>query len=199
MTTTMATNSLRVSRIINATPDALFTAWTDPAQLRKWWRMDGEGWSTSETSLDLRVGGKYRFGMVAPDTSTSPSGTARVASTRLAFTWSGKIRQARRATIVTTNLGRRTAPRSFTHEGFDDGRRPPATAGLDAAAEVARRSERNVRLVTERGAGSRALVRRLPRPINRCTIAVTCRSVVSRTGRSAMTALAAMVVQCRRG
>ncbi len=38
-------HALRVSRRIRATPERLFRLWTDPAQLRHWWRMDGPGWS----------------------------------------------------------------------------------------------------------------------------------------------------------
>jgi uncharacterized protein YndB with AHSA1/START domain len=133
MTTTTTANSLRVSRIIKATPDALFAAWTEPAQLRKWWRMDGEGWSTSETSLDLRVGGKYRLGMVAPDGKSHIAiGEYREVRrpTRLAFTWEWEDPTKRvGATIVTIefkDVGKGATEVILIHEGFDDGKK---TAG----------------------------------------------------------------------
>jgi len=127
MTTTMTANSLRVSRIIQATPDALFAAWTEPAQLRKWWRMDGEGWSTSETTLDLRVGGKYRLGMLGPDgTSHIAIGEYREVRrpTRLVFTWEWEDpTQSVGATIVTIDfkdVGNGATEVVLTHEGFGD-------------------------------------------------------------------------------
>ena len=133
MTTTMATNSLRVSRIIQATPDALFRAWTEPAQLRKWWRMEGEGWKTAETTLDVRVGGKYRLGMTAPDGQSHVAiGEYREVRRpeRLVFTWEWEDPTKRvGATIVTVefkDLGNGATEVVLTHEGFDDGKK---TAG----------------------------------------------------------------------
>jgi uncharacterized protein YndB with AHSA1/START domain len=127
MTSTMTANSLRVSRIIKATPDALFRAWTEPAQLRKWWRMDGEGWSTGETTLDLRVGGKYRLGMTGPD------GQAHIAigeyrevrrPDRLVFTWDWDKPTGRLGETVVTiefkDVGNGATEVVLTHEGFGD-------------------------------------------------------------------------------
>ena len=84
------TQSLRVARIIQANAETLFRAWTDPAELKNWWRMAGEGWAFGEASIDLRVGGAYRLGM------TDPAGKPHVAlgvyreinrPVRLVFTW----------------------------------------------------------------------------------------------------------------
>jgi uncharacterized protein YndB with AHSA1/START domain len=127
MTQTIATNSLRVSRVIHATPDALFAAWTEPAHLRKWWRMDGEGWSTSETSLDLRVGGKYRLGMIGPDGKPHIAiGEYREVRrpSRLVFTWEWENPASRVGeTIVTIefkDVGEGATEVVLTHEGFAD-------------------------------------------------------------------------------
>lgn len=82
--------SLRVSKIIRATPERLFRAWTDPKQLAQWWHLQGEGWSFLDATVDLREGGGYRLGM------TDPDGKAHVAvgeyhevlrPTRLVFSW----------------------------------------------------------------------------------------------------------------
>lgn len=83
-------HALRVSRRIRATPERLFRAWTDPAQLRHWWRMDGAGWTFAGAEVDLRVGGAYRLGMTDPDGRTHVAvGVYRevVPPVRLAFTW----------------------------------------------------------------------------------------------------------------
>lgn len=87
---TAATHSLRVSRIIRAAPDTLFRAWTDPNELMHWWRQEGEGWSFAGASIDLRVGGRYRLGMIGPDGEKHVAvGVYREIKrpTRLVFTW----------------------------------------------------------------------------------------------------------------
>jgi len=60
-------NSVRVSRVIRASADRLFDAWTDPQKLMHWWRQTDEGWSFGAASVDLRVGGRYRLAMRGPD------------------------------------------------------------------------------------------------------------------------------------
>jgi uncharacterized protein YndB with AHSA1/START domain len=61
-----ATHSLRLARTIDADQDTLFRAWTDPQQLKHWWKMAGPGWSFGEAQIDLRAGGSYRLGMIDP-------------------------------------------------------------------------------------------------------------------------------------
>jgi uncharacterized protein YndB with AHSA1/START domain len=56
---------LVVRRIIRATPERLFAAWTEPEQLRKWW--GPEGVVCVDPEVDLRVGGRYRIGNQFPD------------------------------------------------------------------------------------------------------------------------------------
>ena len=85
-----APSSLRVSRIIAADADTLFQAWTDPRVLMDWWRQEGDGWAFAEASIDLRVGGRYRLAMTAPDGRTHAAiGVYREIQRpmRLVFTW----------------------------------------------------------------------------------------------------------------
>ena len=56
-----STEKIRVTRIIRATKERVFRAWTDPSQLKSWWSL-GEGWNTLSAEVDLRVGGKISFG-----------------------------------------------------------------------------------------------------------------------------------------
>jgi uncharacterized protein YndB with AHSA1/START domain len=57
--------TLVVRKTIRATPERLFDAWTQPAQLRKWW---GPGdVECTEAQIDLRVGGHYRIANRFPD------------------------------------------------------------------------------------------------------------------------------------
>ncbi len=125
MTTTI--NALRVSQVIRADREKLFRAWTDPAELVHWWRMDEDGWSFAGASLDLRVGGRYRLGM------TSPEGKTHVAvgeyreidrPQRLSFTWDwDDPASALGETLVTVEFNDAGAGATevvLTHERFAD-------------------------------------------------------------------------------
>lgn len=58
---------LVVRRVIRASRERIFAAWTEPAQLQRWW---GPGPVTCpDAEVDLRVGGRYRLGNRMPDGS----------------------------------------------------------------------------------------------------------------------------------
>jgi len=58
------TKQIVVRRMINASPERVFDAFTDPEQLRKWWWPNG--FTCPAAEVDLRVGGKYRLAMEWP-------------------------------------------------------------------------------------------------------------------------------------
>jgi uncharacterized protein YndB with AHSA1/START domain len=62
---TNPTTVLEMSRAIRASREKVFTAWTNPAQLQKWFAVS-EGYTTPIAEVDLKVGGRYRLGMKAP-------------------------------------------------------------------------------------------------------------------------------------
>jgi uncharacterized protein YndB with AHSA1/START domain len=53
------------SRIVNATRDIVFTAWTDPLHLKNWW--GPAGFTNTFNEFDLRPGGRWDFIMHGPD------------------------------------------------------------------------------------------------------------------------------------
>lgn len=63
--TTKTETSLRVSRLINASPETLFRAWTDPDQLKQW--HCPEGITLADAQVELSVGGRYRLRMEDPE------------------------------------------------------------------------------------------------------------------------------------
>ena len=79
---------LTVSRVIAATPEKLFDAFTKPDILLKWW--GPEGASVGDHELDIRVGGRWRTAL-----ENSMGGTfvcsgvykAIERPRRIAFTW----------------------------------------------------------------------------------------------------------------
>lgn len=55
---------ITISRIFNASPEALWKAWTEPETIMKWW--GPEGFTAPSVKVDLKVGGKYIFAMHGP-------------------------------------------------------------------------------------------------------------------------------------
>jgi uncharacterized protein YndB with AHSA1/START domain len=53
---------LRIERVLDAPPERIFAAWTDPVVLRRWWASQPD-WSAADASTDVRVGGHYRLSM----------------------------------------------------------------------------------------------------------------------------------------
>lgn len=52
-------------RVVDAPRDVVFSAWTDPDQIQKWFGPEGMTIETIE--MDLRPGGAWRFDMIASD------------------------------------------------------------------------------------------------------------------------------------
>jgi uncharacterized protein YndB with AHSA1/START domain len=59
---------LKVSRLIKAEQDRVFSAWTDPAMILQWWGAGGVRCTAAE--MNLIVGGTYRIANQAPDGKT---------------------------------------------------------------------------------------------------------------------------------
>lgn len=57
--------SLTLVRTLQAPPQEVFKAWTDPALLNRWMSTPGAG--TASLEVDARVGGRYRMEMKTPD------------------------------------------------------------------------------------------------------------------------------------
>lgn len=56
-------NLLEFTRVFGAPREEVFCAFVEPDAVRAWW--GPKGWVTPEVAMDLRVGGRYRFGMRA--------------------------------------------------------------------------------------------------------------------------------------
>ena len=59
------TRQLLIERTLDAPPDRVFDAFTDPDQLKQWWWPNG--FSCPAAEVDLRVGGRYRLAVEWPD------------------------------------------------------------------------------------------------------------------------------------
>lgn len=79
---------LVMERVFNASPEDVFDAFTDPAQVVQWW--GPEGMSVPESSFDVRVGGVWATTMRSREgTEHHVSGVYRALDRphRVAFTW----------------------------------------------------------------------------------------------------------------
>ena len=54
-----------LSRVIDAPRDIVFSAWTDPKHLPNWF--GPAGFKVETKAIDIRVGGLWRFDLIAPD------------------------------------------------------------------------------------------------------------------------------------
>lgn len=59
------------SRIVNASIDIVYSAWTDPNHLKNWW--GPTGFTNTFHEFDLRPGGKWSFVMHGPDKGNYPN------------------------------------------------------------------------------------------------------------------------------
>ena len=68
---TLIEREIVLSRVIDAPRELVFDAWTDPAHLTRWFGPKDFSCTTHE--MDLRVGGRWRFDMRAPDGTLYPN------------------------------------------------------------------------------------------------------------------------------
>ena len=82
-------DAVQLTRVLRAPAEEVFSAWTEPARLERWWAGVG-GWTEAHAEVDLRVGGHYLFTM--RDARGAVDGVGGVYTDvlkpeRLGFTW----------------------------------------------------------------------------------------------------------------
>lgn len=101
-----STYTLQIKRIISASPQRVFEAWTDPHVLTDWFAPD-KAFTTIVHTVDLQVGGRYRIEMVDPSgKSHTAIGEYREVTpgVRLAFTWKWAEQAEMENTLVTLDF-----------------------------------------------------------------------------------------------
>ena len=66
-----ANRTMTIERLIHATPEKIWRAYTDPTILPQWFGPAGYSCRTKE--IDLRTGGLWRFDMIGPDGTIWPN------------------------------------------------------------------------------------------------------------------------------
>jgi len=120
-TITHPDSTLQIKRTFKAPRDKVFKAWTDPTVLKQWFA-PSDDFSVPIADIDLRVGGKYRIAMQAPDGAQHIAiGTYRevAPSQKLVFTWTWE-KSPMPETLVTVEFNERAGSTEmvFTHELF---------------------------------------------------------------------------------
>lgn len=98
------TEPLIIRRLLPASCEDVFAAWTDPASMQVW-LCPGPGVKSSVVEMDLRVGGAFRIDMHGGSGVAVHTGHYReiIPPSRLVFTWRSAVTQ-HRDTLVTIEL-----------------------------------------------------------------------------------------------
>lgn len=112
---------IRITKLLPATPEEVFAAWTDPASLTEW--MCPRDQTVAAVTLDLRIGGKFQFVMRRENSDFVHVGEYREIHPpkRLVFTWKSAA-TLQQETLVTVELfpkGEHTEM-TLVHELFPD-------------------------------------------------------------------------------
>ena len=125
--------SVRLQRVIDAAPESIFTAFTEPDQIVQWW--GPQGITTDRAEINLTPGGAFAYRMVADDGSYEGEMSGRFVEitppTRLVFEilvhCNGAPHLFDATTIPTTTvtidlrpLGDGRTELTLTHTGFTD-------------------------------------------------------------------------------
>jgi len=94
--------SLQVRRVYKASVATVYAAWTDPEQM-KLWMAPSDAFGPSEATMDVRVGGRYRIVMHAPDGEVHRVGGVFrevVPNKKLVYTWAWESTPERESLVT---------------------------------------------------------------------------------------------------
>ncbi len=115
--------SLTINRTLQAPVEAVYAAWTDPAQIVRWFA-PSDDFRCEVPECDVRVGGRYTVLMHSPDGERHcVSGEYRevVANERLVFSWFWETTPERVSLVTVTMRDMAGATRlQLVHEQFAD-------------------------------------------------------------------------------
>jgi uncharacterized protein YndB with AHSA1/START domain len=136
-TATATKPSLTIKRRFNAAPAKVFTAWTDPQMIARWFGPAGV--ERVEAKTDLRVGGHYHITMHVPGDQHDVFGVYReiVPNQKLIFTWAWKTTPERESLVTVTFKpdGDGTMMTLLHEQFFDDETRERHNTGWTGAID----------------------------------------------------------------
>jgi uncharacterized protein YndB with AHSA1/START domain len=93
---------LEIRRIFAQPPAVVYAAWSDPEKV-KYWMGPSDGFGVADVTIDMRVGGRYRFVMHAPDGEIHRVGGVYreiVPNTKLVYTWAWESTPERESLVT---------------------------------------------------------------------------------------------------
>jgi uncharacterized protein YndB with AHSA1/START domain len=96
--------SLTIKRRLNATPARVYSAWTDPEKMMRWWKPTDAG-RTVIAEADVRVGGSFHIVMHTPTGDKHDiSGVYQevIPNEKLVFSWSWRSTPERQSLVTLT-------------------------------------------------------------------------------------------------
>lgn len=114
-------SNVKVTRIINASIEQVFDAWTDAEQMKHWY--SPEGMTTPEAVSDCKKGGEYAVTMKMGEMTFQMHGKYLEFErpTRLVFTWDSAMFGDNNPTTVTVDFKKIDSNKTeviLTHSGF---------------------------------------------------------------------------------
>jgi uncharacterized protein YndB with AHSA1/START domain len=89
--------TLRLERLIPASPESLFALWVEPEQIKRWWAPDG--YTAVVDRLEVRAGGRWRIVLrESTGAERAVGGVFHVVEPhrRLAFSWAWEEEEGKR-------------------------------------------------------------------------------------------------------
>src|SRR5215218_573557 len=97
--------SLTIQRRLNASPDRVYAAWTDPEKIVRWFGPAVVVQNTVEATMDVRVGGSFRVSFKSEDGEYHQVGgtySEVVPNKRLVFSWAWYTTPERESQVTVT-------------------------------------------------------------------------------------------------
>jgi uncharacterized protein YndB with AHSA1/START domain len=101
-TATEDKTSLEIRRIYPQPVAVVYAAWSDPEKV-KYWMGPNDDFGVADITMDVRVGGRYRFIMHSPDGETHRVGGTFleiVPNNRLVYTWAWESTPERESLVT---------------------------------------------------------------------------------------------------
>ena len=132
------TTSLDIRRLYPQSVAAVYASWSDPEKMKQWMRASDD--VESEFAMDVRVGGRYRFVMRAPDGEMHRVGGVFreiEPDRKLVYTWAWESTPERES-LVTVEFkasGQGTEVRLLHQRFFDSAARDRHALGWNGCLE----------------------------------------------------------------
>jgi uncharacterized protein YndB with AHSA1/START domain len=112
--------ALKVSRTINANPEEVYKAWTEPEQMKQWYAPPGL--TTPDAAFEAHEGGKYHLNMRSPegqDLIVAGKVIELIPNQKIVFTWQWQGQEEEsQVTVELEELEDGKTEVTLTHQNF---------------------------------------------------------------------------------